>query len=68
MRHQHDLVELELAWGMRDPVSTPAVLDAVRALRPAAPVTRFDDLGHYPQLEAAGAVAPIVARLAGIGR
>jgi pimeloyl-ACP methyl ester carboxylesterase len=57
--------ELELAWGMRDPVSTPAVLNAVRALRPAAPVTRFDDIGHYPQLEAPEAVAPIVARLAG---
>jgi pimeloyl-ACP methyl ester carboxylesterase len=60
--------ELELAWGMLDPVSTEAVLAAVRALRPRAPVTRFAELGHYPQLEAAGAVAPIVARLAGIAR
>jgi pimeloyl-ACP methyl ester carboxylesterase len=60
--------ELELAWGLLDPVSTEAVLSAVLALRPRAPVTRFAELGHYPQLEAAGAVAPIVARLAGIGR
>jgi pimeloyl-ACP methyl ester carboxylesterase len=60
--------ELELAWGMLDPVSTEPVLAAVRALRPRAPVTRFAELGHYPQLEAAGAVAPIVARLAGIAR
>jgi len=57
--------ELELAWGMRDPVSTVAVLDAVRELRPAAPVTRFDELGHYPQLESPEAVASIVSRLAG---
>jgi pimeloyl-ACP methyl ester carboxylesterase len=27
------------------------VLDAVLALRPNAPVTRFEDLGHYPQIE-----------------
>jgi pimeloyl-ACP methyl ester carboxylesterase len=57
--------ELELAWGMRDPVSTVAVLDAVLGLRPHARVTRFDELGHYPQLEAPEAVAPIVARVAG---
>jgi pimeloyl-ACP methyl ester carboxylesterase len=53
---------LELAWAMRDPVCTKAVLDAVRELRPSAPVTAFDDLGHYPQLEAPERIAPIVAR------
>jgi pimeloyl-ACP methyl ester carboxylesterase len=42
---------LSVAWGMLDPVATEAVLDAVIALRPNAPVTRFDDLGHYPQIE-----------------
>jgi pimeloyl-ACP methyl ester carboxylesterase len=42
---------LSLAWGMLDPVATEAVLDAVIALRPNAPVTRFEDLGHYPQIE-----------------
>ena len=51
---------------MRDPVCTDSVLAAVSDLRPSAPVTRFAELGHYPQLEAPGAVAPIVARLAGI--
>ena len=56
--------ELELAWGMLDPVSTVAVLDAVCELRPAAPVTRFDELGHYPQLESPEAIASIVTRLA----
>jgi pimeloyl-ACP methyl ester carboxylesterase len=48
---------LSLAWGMLDPVATEAVLDAVIALRPKAPLTRFDDLGHYPQIEDPGRVA-----------
>lgn len=48
---------LSLAWGMIDPVATEAVLDAVTALRPSAPVTRFEDLGHYPQVEDPGRVA-----------
>jgi pimeloyl-ACP methyl ester carboxylesterase len=48
---------LSLAWGMLDPVATEAVLDAVIALRPKSPLTRFDDLGHYPQIEDPGRVA-----------
>ncbi len=48
---------LSLAWGMRDPVATEAVLDAVLELRPRASVTRFADLGHYPQIEDPGRVA-----------
>jgi pimeloyl-ACP methyl ester carboxylesterase len=42
---------LSLAWGMLDPVATTNVLEAVLALRREAPVTRFEDLGHYPQIE-----------------
>jgi pimeloyl-ACP methyl ester carboxylesterase len=42
---------LSLAWGMLDPVATTNVLEAVLELRPQAPVTRFEDLGHYPQIE-----------------
>jgi pimeloyl-ACP methyl ester carboxylesterase len=42
---------LALAWGMLDPVATERVLDAVLELRPAANPTRFEDLGHYPQIE-----------------
>jgi pimeloyl-ACP methyl ester carboxylesterase len=41
------------------------VLAAVRELRPGAPVTEFAELGHYPQLEAPEAVAPVVERMAG---
>jgi pimeloyl-ACP methyl ester carboxylesterase len=43
--------ELSLAWGLRDPVATTDVLDALRALRPDVPVTQLPELGHYPQLE-----------------
>jgi pimeloyl-ACP methyl ester carboxylesterase len=42
---------VSIAWGMRDPVATERVLDAVLELRPSAPLTRFEDLGHYPQIE-----------------
>lgn len=42
---------LSLAWGMLDPVARPEVLAGILALRPAAPIERFSDLGHYPQLE-----------------
>jgi pimeloyl-ACP methyl ester carboxylesterase len=42
---------LQLAWGMLDPVATIKVLDAVRALRPRAPLTELPHLGHYPQIE-----------------
>ncbi len=48
---------VSLAWGMLDPVATEAVLNAVLELRPQAPVTRFGDLGHYPQIEDPGRVA-----------
>jgi pimeloyl-ACP methyl ester carboxylesterase len=42
---------VSIAWGMVDPVATENVLNAVLELRPHAPVTRFEDLGHYPQIE-----------------
>jgi pimeloyl-ACP methyl ester carboxylesterase len=51
---------LSIAWGMLDPVATEQVLDAVIAFRQAAPVTRFEDLGHYPQIEDPGRVATVL--------
>jgi len=48
---------LFLAWGMLDPVATANVLTAVLELRPQAPMTRFADLGHYPQIEDPARVA-----------
>jgi pimeloyl-ACP methyl ester carboxylesterase len=57
---------LSLIWGLRDPVSTVAVLDALRDLRPAVPCEEMPELGHYPQLEdperVAAAVLAAVAR------
>jgi pimeloyl-ACP methyl ester carboxylesterase len=55
---------LELAWALRDPVATTNVLDAVLALRPHAPVTRWEELGHYPQIEDPQAVARVTQRVA----
>lgn len=43
--------ELHLAWGLEDPVATTSVLEAVRELRPHAPLTELPGLGHYPQIE-----------------
>ncbi len=43
--------ELSLAWGLRDPVATTAVLAALRELRPQVPVSELPELAHYPQLE-----------------
>jgi len=51
---------LSFAWGLEDPVATTAVLDALRELRPSAPVAELEGLGHYPQLEDPGAVAGAV--------
>ncbi len=55
---------LELAWAGRDPVCTEAVLQAVLALRPEAPLTRLPDLGHYPQIEDPGATVAVIEAFA----
>lgn len=57
--------DLQLAWGLRDPVATPRVLHGLRRLRPSAPVTELPDLGHYPQVEDAAAIAELVDRMLG---
>jgi pimeloyl-ACP methyl ester carboxylesterase len=51
---------LAFAWGLRDPVATVAVLEAVLELRPDAPTDRFGELGHYPQIEDPVAIAASV--------
>jgi pimeloyl-ACP methyl ester carboxylesterase len=48
---------LAFAWGLRDPVATVAVLEALLELRPNAPTDRFAELGHYPQIEDPAAIA-----------
>jgi pimeloyl-ACP methyl ester carboxylesterase len=56
-----DWKDLQLAWGLRDPVATTAVLAALRKLHPGVPVTELPDLGHYPQLEDPVRMAAVVA-------
>ncbi|HEY1592411.1 MAG TPA: alpha/beta hydrolase [Solirubrobacteraceae bacterium] len=56
---------LELAWACRDPICTEAVLQAVLSLRPAAPLTRFPPLGHYPQIEDPVGVTAVVDTFVG---
>jgi pimeloyl-ACP methyl ester carboxylesterase len=55
---------LTFAWGTEDPVATLAVLDALRELRPAAPVERLEGIGHYPQIEAPDSIAAALSRAA----
>ncbi len=55
-----DWERLQLAWGMQDPVATPAVLAALRELHPGVAVTELPELGHYPQLEDPARMAAIV--------
>jgi pimeloyl-ACP methyl ester carboxylesterase len=51
---------LELGWAGQDPVCIEDVLQAVLALRPGTPLTRWPELGHYPQIEDPDAVAAAV--------
>ncbi|MFN8113608.1 MAG: alpha/beta hydrolase [Solirubrobacterales bacterium] len=63
-----DWRDLQLAWGLLDPVATTNVLDALRRLHPGVPVTELPDLGHYPQVEDPARMAAVVAAaLAGPG-
>jgi pimeloyl-ACP methyl ester carboxylesterase len=54
---------LGFVWGLEDPVATTNVLDALRALRPSAPVVELPGLGHYPQIEDPDAFADAALRL-----
>lgn len=58
---------LELAWAGRDPVCVEAVLQAVLALRPHAPLTRLPELGHYPQIEDPARITALIKALAAPG-
>lgn len=51
---------LSLAWGMRDPVATTAVLDGLRDLRPGVPVRELPRAGHYPQIECPQEIAAAI--------
>jgi pimeloyl-ACP methyl ester carboxylesterase len=53
---------LSFAWGLRDPVATVAVLEALLELRPNTPTDRLPELGHYPQIEDPGTIADSMRR------
>ena len=55
---------LSLLWGMKDPVARVEVLRGLQALRPAVSVSELPELGHYPQIEDPGQVAPLIAAAA----
>ncbi len=54
-------VALRFAWGMLDPVSVPAIAHRLRDEVPGEVVT-WDDIGHYPHLEAPARVAQEIGR------
>ncbi len=51
-----------IAWGRRDPVAIMAIADALAAEIPGAERETWDDLGHYPQVEAPERVVATVTR------
>jgi pimeloyl-ACP methyl ester carboxylesterase len=58
-------VPLGFVWGPQDPVSGEHVLARLRERLPSAGFAVFDDVGHYPQLEAPERVGPALAGLLG---
>jgi pimeloyl-ACP methyl ester carboxylesterase len=43
--------ELSFVWGMEDPVAVPEILDGLMEMKPGRSAVRFDEVGHYPQVE-----------------
>jgi pimeloyl-ACP methyl ester carboxylesterase len=61
-------VPLLVAWGRRDPVAIMAIAEKVAAGTPGARFETWDDLGHWPQVEApARVVATVGAFWEGLG-
>ena len=59
---------LLVAWGRRDPVAILAIAEKIVAGTPGARFETWDDLGHWPQVEApARVVATVGAFWDGLG-
>ncbi|MFW0787173.1 alpha/beta hydrolase [Gordonia sp. CPCC 206044] len=56
--------ELQLIWGIDDPVSGRTVLDAARGILPRAHFIELDGIGHFPQSEAPEAVVRAIRSVA----
>ena len=54
---------LTILWGELDPVAVPAIADRLVALRPQTESVRWDDVGHWPQLEVPDRVAAEIERV-----
>ncbi len=54
---------LGVVWGVLDPIAVAAMADRLVATRPDTPLIRFDDVGHYPMLEAPDRFANAVVDL-----
>lgn len=54
--------DLHLAWGMQDPVAVPDILNGLLELRPGLPVSRLEEIGHYPQVEDPEGFAKVIRR------
>lgn len=48
---------LKLIWGRLDPIAVYAIATQLQAQNPLITLKTLDDIGHYPQLEAADRVA-----------
>ncbi|HEY1691606.1 MAG TPA: alpha/beta hydrolase [Polyangiaceae bacterium] len=53
-------VPLLVAWGRRDPVAVMAIAERIARGTPGARLQTWDDLGHWPQIEAPERVAGTV--------
>lgn len=49
-----------VAWGAKDPVSVMAIGERLARETPGAKLVRWDDLGHYPQMEDPARVASVI--------
>ncbi len=49
-----------VAWGRRDPIAVAAIAEALAREIPGAELVWWDDLGHYPQVEAPERVASVL--------
>ena len=58
-------VPVAIGWGALDPIAVVAMARRLKALRPTAELTVWDDVGHWPNLEAPERVAALIDRLAG---
>jgi len=53
-------VPFKLIWGCEDPIAIIAIANKLCAQNPSIALTRLENVGHYPQLEAAEMVAECI--------